>query len=260
MKIIILTQEENLYLPKSFATVCREFPDEVVCIVSSPAMSTHGGAIKGFMKHLRFFGIKGTWIMGSRIILAKLKAKLTTPNSDGPFYSIKQVSDGFKIPHYYVPEVKARQFQDILDKHQPDLLISISCPQIVGKKIRDRIPMGCINVHGAPLPKYRGLMPAFWVLRNGETKTATSVHDLMAKLDDGEILVQKEVTISAEDTWDTLVTKTKAEGAIALVEAIQQIKEGTVQRKPNREEDATYFSFPAADDRKAFIKAGRRFF
>ena len=260
MKIIILTQEENLYLPKSFATVRREFPDEVVCIVSSPAMSTHGGPLKGFIKHFRLFGIKGTWIMSWRVIMAKLKAKSCKPTAKGPFYSIKHVADAFKIPHYYVAKVKHQQFQDILDKHKPDLLISISCPQIIGKKIRDRIPMGCINVHGAPLPKYRGLMPVFWVLRNGETKTATSVHDLMAKLDDGEILVQKEVAITPQDTWDSLVTKTKAEGARALIEAIKQIKEGSVQRKPNREEDATYFSFPTTKDRKAFAKAGRRFF
>ena len=260
MKIIILTQEENLYLPKSFATVCQEFPDDVVCIVSSPAMSTHGGAVKGFIKHFRLFGIKGTWIMGWRVIMAKLKARLCKPAADGSFYSIRQVADAFEMPYYHVPRVKDQQFQDILDKHQPDLLISISCPQIIGKKIRDRLPMGCINVHGAPLPKYRGLMPAFWVLRNGEAKTATTVHDLEAKLDDGDIILQREVEITLEDTWDSLVRKTKAAGAEALVEAIQQIKDGTVIRRPNPEEEAAYFSFPTAKDRKAFIKSGKRFF
>ena len=260
MRIIILTQEENLYLPKSFATVCKAFPDEVVCIVSSPAMSTHGGPIKGFMKHFKLFGVKGTWIMGWRVIFAKLKAKLTRATPDGPFHSIKQVADAFKIPHHYVPKIKGQEFQDILTKYEPELLISISCPQIIGKKIRDRIPKGCINVHGAPLPRYRGLMPAFWVLRNGETETATSVHDLMAKLDDGEILLQKQVPITPNDTWDSLVQKTKAAGAQALVEAIQQVKDGTVQRSPNREEDGSYFTFPTAEDRKAFIAAGRRFF
>ena len=120
--------------------------------------------------------------------------------------------------------------------------------------------MGCINVHGAPLPKYRGLMPAFWMLRNSETKTAVSVHDLRAKLDDGDILVQREVDISPDDTWDTLVQRTKAIGATALIDAIRQIKDGSVQRKPNREEDATYYSFPTASDRKAFLATGRRFF
>lgn len=260
MKIIILTQQENLYLPKSFAKVCKEFPDEVTCVVCCPAMSTHGGPVKGFIKHFRLFGIKGTWIMGFRVIVAKLKAKFTKPNQQGPFYSIKQVADAFKIPYHSIKKVKDQQFHDILDEYKPKLLISISCPQIIGKKIRDKIPMGCINVHGAPLPKYRGLMPAFWVLRNGETVTASTVHDLKAKLDDGDILIQRKVDISPNDTWDSLVTKTKSAGAQALVDAIKQIKQGTVERKPNKEEDATYFSFPTARDRKVFLKTGRRFF
>jgi len=260
MKIIILTQEEYLYLPMSFAKICREFPDEVVCIVSLPVMSTHGGSVKGFMKHFRLFGLRGTWIMGWRVIFDKLRAKLCRPLKGGPFYSIEQVAKAFDIPYYNVPKVKDRQFQDILDKDKPDLLISISCPQIVGRKIRDRIPMGCINVHGAPLPKYRGMLPSFWVLKNGERKTAATVHDLEAKLDNGDILVQKEIEITPDDTWDNLVKKIKAQGAQALIEAIKQIKEGTVQRKPNRQEDATYYAFPTAKDRKAFIRAGRRFF
>ena len=198
--------------------------------------------------------------MGTRVIRAKVKAAFSRPGPDGPFYSIKQVADSFNVPYHKIPKVKDQEFQDLLDKYQPDLLISISCPQIVGKKIRNRIPMGCINVHGAPLPKYRGLMPAFWALRNGETKTAVSVHDLEAKLDDGDIILQREIEILPEDTWDSLVRKAKKVGAQALVDAIQQIKNGAVKRKPNLEEEATYFSFPTAEDRRAFLRAGRRFF
>ena len=244
MRIIILTQEENLYLPESFATVCRALSSEVICIVSSPAMSTHGGAVKGFWRHFRLFGITGTAIMSSRIIAAKLKALLQRP-----FYSIKAVADHFGIPFHYINKIKSDEFHRILDKYEPELLISISCPQIIGKKIRERFAKGCINVHGAPLPKYRGLMPAFWVLRNSETTTATTVHDLGAKLDDGDIILQREVEITPEDTWDSLVRKTKAAGARALIEAVEQLKMGTAQRKLNREEEATYFSFPTAEHR-----------
>jgi methionyl-tRNA formyltransferase len=159
-----------------------------------------------------------------------------------------------------VTRLKTSQFTAVLDKHQPDLLISISCPQIIGKSIRDRLPMGCINVHGAPLPRYRGLMPTFWVLRNNESKTATTVHDLTAKLDDGDILQQREIEILPEDTWDSLVRRTKEAGADLLIQTIKQIKAGTVLRRPNPEAESTYFSFPAAADKRAFFALGRRFF
>lgn len=260
MKIIILTQNENLYLPKSFGTVCSALPGEVVAIVTSPAMSTHGGPLKGFLKHVRLFGLRGVIIMGTRVLRAKARALFTHPGPDGPFWSIQQVAGAFNIPCHSIDRIRDRAFQELLDTYEPELLISISCPQIIGKKIRDRIPKGCINVHGSPLPKYRGLMPAFWVLRNGEESTKVTVHDLGAKLDDGDILLQREVEIAPDDTWSSLVTKTKEAGAEVLLEAIARIKDGSVTRTPNREEEATYFSFPTSEDRDAFFKAGRRFF
>ncbi len=260
MRIIILTQKEGLYLPASFARVCREFPEEIVAIVASPAMSTHGGTLKGLVRHIRLFGLKGTAVMGWRVVRSVALSRLTRPGPAGPFYSIYQVARAFKIPYCEIERVKSPEFQELLTGCRPELLISISCPQIIGKAVRERIPLGCINVHGAPLPRYRGLMPAFWVLRNGEKKTAVTVHDLAARLDDGDIILQREVGIDPGDTWDSLVRKTKAAGAEVLIEAVRRIKDGTVERRPNREEDSTYFSFPAAADRKAFRKAGRRFF
>ena len=260
MKVLILTQEENLYLPKSFAYVCQELGNSIVAIVSSPAMSTHGGPVKGFIKHFRLFGPKGTLILGARTLKAKLMSKVVTPSQDGPFNSLKNVADSYGLPFHNVERLKSEEFEELLKKYQADLLISISCPQIIGKKIRDSFPKGCINVHGAPLPKYRGLMPAFWQLKNNEKYAAATVHVLDAKLDDGDIIMQKKVEILPVDTWDSLVKKTKKAGSQALVEAVKQIEQNTVQYLPNREEDSTYFSFPDAKDKSEFLKSGKRFF
>ena len=103
-------------------------------------------------------------------------------------------------------------------------------------------------------------MPAFWVLRNGETTTAVTVHELAAKLDDGDILAQREVPIEPDETRDSLVRRTKEAGAGLLIETIRQVADGTVVRLPNPQAEATYFSFPTAQDRRAFLAAGHRFF
>jgi len=222
-------------------------------------MSTHGGALRGLLRHVRLFGPVGTAVFGSRVIGAKIRDRTGQPDRNGPFHSIRAVAGAFDIPHHHVAKIKSDEFGSLLDKYEPELLISVSCPQIIGKKIRDRFPKGCINVHGAPLPRYRGLMPAFWALRFDEKKTATTVHVLADKLDNGEILKQREVDITPEDTWDSLVRKTKQAGAAALVETIHDIKRGTTRPLPNRDEEATYYSFPTARDRRAFLAAGRRF-
>lgn len=260
IRITILTQEENLYLPSSFAHVCRELGDRVKLIISAPAMSTHGGPIKGFFRHASLFGLYGTWILGSRTIAAKLRARTARPTREGPYYSIQHVAESFDIPFHRVAKIKSEEFETLVDSFPTDILISISCPQIIGKKVRDRFPKGCINVHGAPLPKYRGLMPAFWMLKNDEKAGAATVHVLDAKLDDGDVLLQEPIEISGDDTWDSMVRKTKKAGADALVRAVKMIEDGTVTYTPNREEDATYFSFPTGKDRKEFRSVGRRFF
>ena len=162
MKLLILTQNENLYLPRAFADVCRTKPGDVVCIVIAPVISTHGGPIKGFLKHWSLFGTYATLIMGLRVLRGKALSRLTKPSPAGPFHSIENVADAFQIPCHHVEKVSGDAFHQLIDQYKPDLLISISCPQIIGAEGPRTIPDGAINVHGVPLPKYRGLMPAFW--------------------------------------------------------------------------------------------------
>lgn len=260
LKILLVTQDENLYLPEALGRVCAALRHEIVVIVTAPAMSTHGGFIRGFFQHFRLFGWKGTTTLVLKTIYNKALATTARLSRAGPFYSIKHVADSFEIAFQHVNALKSAEFADVVKQFEPDLLVSISCPQIIGKSIRDKFSRGCINVHGSPLPRYRGLMPAFWVLRNGERTTATTVHELAAKLDDGEIILQRDISIESDETWDSLVRKTKSAGAEALIDAVQLIRTGEDDRRPNREEEATYYSFPSRSDQRVFLKTGRRFF
>lgn len=260
MRIVLLTQNENVYLPRCLALVCRELKSDICAVVTAPAMSTHGGAVKGFMRHVRLFGPWGTTVMVRRVLVNRLLDRVQPGTDARRPCSVRAAARAYGLPYEHVHRINGRQFLQRVDELGPDLLISLSCPQIIGTRLRERFPLGAINVHGAPLPRYRGLMPAFWALANGEEKTAVTVHDLDDQLDNGPILVQEEVPISPDDTWDSLVTKTKVAGAEALIRAVGQIKVGTVERRPNREEEATYFSFPLARDRKVFLGRGRRFF
>lgn len=260
MRIMILTQNENIYLPKAVGTVCEALRSDIVCIVTAPAMSTHGNAMRGALKNIILFGVSGTINMGARILHSKIRSAFAGNGGKSNFFSIRKIGESLNLPYHHVSRVNSPEFTSICKTYAADLLISMSCPQVVGKKVRNLFPKGCINVHGAPLPKYRGLMPAFWVLRNGEIKTASTVHELAEKLDDGQIYHQVEVDIEADETWDSLVRKTKAAGAYALIEVVEKIRSGQLMGRPNPEEEATYFSFPTAADRKAFRRAGRRFF
>lgn len=261
MRIAIFTQDDRVYLPASVGTVVEAMPEQISCIVLSPPMSTHGGAVKGLLRHLPVFGVQGTLRMGWRVIWARLGQKLGfKPPGGRQYWSIEDVGRSFGIPTFYVDKVNSQEMHEILDRHPSDLLVSVSCPQIIRGKLQRRFLHGGINVHSAPLPRYRGLMPAFWVLYHGEKETAVTVHDLAEKLDNGEILYQEPVAIEQGETWNSLLGKTKGAAGTALVKAIRQIEDGTVVRKPNRDEDSTYFSFPTWKEAREFRSRGLRMF
>jgi methionyl-tRNA formyltransferase len=260
MKIAVFTQDERIFLPSAVGTFVEAMPEKIGCIVLSPPMSTHGGFVRGFLKHLAVFGLKGTIVMGSRVLLAHVGPRLGIRPSHGTYAAIEEIGDAFSIPTFHVANVNSPEMETVLDEHPCDLLVSISCPQIVRPKLLRRFPSGGINVHSAPLPKYRGLMPGFWVLLNGEKETAVTVHDLAEKLDNGDILLQRRIAIDVGETWDSLIRKTKRAAGEALIDAVSRIEAGNATRTPNRDEESTYFSFPTWKDARAFRARGHRMF
>ena len=78
------------------------------------------------------------------------------------------------------------------------------------------------------------------------------------KIDEGEIILQKQVLINPGESLDALIKRTKRLGAHYMVEAIEMIRNGKVQYKENRPEEGSYFSFPTREDVRKFREMGHR--
>jgi methionyl-tRNA formyltransferase len=144
--------------------------------------------------------------------------------------------------------------------YNPDLLISILGSQIFKQPLIDLAPKGCLNLHTALLPKYRGVMPSFWVLKNNEKETGVTVFFVDQGIDSGPILVQKRILITEGMTQSQLIKLSKKIGMDAIIEAIELIQGGTYKLIPNPDEEKTYYSFPTRQDVIAFYKSGGKFY
>ncbi len=122
---------------------------------------------------------------------------------------------------------------------KPELLLSFHYRNIVGAKIRALFPAGCINLHSALLPKYRGRAPINWVLVNGEHETGVTLHHMSEKADAGDIIAQRNVAIAADDDARSLTAKLVLESVAILAENIPLVKAGKAPRKPQDETKAT---------------------
>ena len=259
-RIAIFTQDERIFLPIAVERLISEMPERIVYVALCSPMSTHGGWWKGLKRHLPVFGLRGTVTMAARIAMAKIGPLLVRRPQGKRHWSIADAAREYGIPVLRLGDVNAAESHEVMDRYDAQLLVSVSCPQILRKKTLDRFSHGAINVHSSPLPNYRGLMPAFWVLYHGESETAVTAHVLDSKIDNGDILLQRPVPIAADETWDSLVRKTKTVAGEVLVEVIRAIEAGTVVRRNNDDDEATYFSFPTKEDVREFRRRGKRMF
>ena len=113
-----------------------------------------------------------------------------------------------------------------VQQREPDLLISVSCPQRIRAKLL-RVPrIAAINIHSSLLPRYAGLAPYYWVLVEGETETGVSVHYMSERFDEGNIIVQKSLHIPPRVSAFILFKHLALLGKEALMEAIPLVLSG----------------------------------
>jgi methionyl-tRNA formyltransferase len=122
--------------------------------------------------------------------------------------------------------INSKQSLETIKSYNPDLLVYIAGNQIFKQPLIDLAPKGCLNLHTALLPKYRGLMPSFWVLKNGEKETGVSVFFVDKGIDSGPILVQKRIPITDALTQSHLIKISKRTGMDAVIEAVKLIQRG----------------------------------
>lgn len=123
---------------------------------------------------------------------------------------------------------------------QPDLIVTAAYGQILPKAVLDIPPLGCINVHGSLLPRYRGGAPIQRAIMNGETSTGVTIMYMAEGLDTGDMISRVEIPILPEDTSGTIFAKLSDAGAKLLLETLPAISSGEVQAEKQRDADATY--------------------
>ena len=106
----------------------------------------------------------------------------------------------------YQPQT-LRQNTDIIEKIRslnPDVICVVAYGKILPKEILELPKLGCINVHGSLLPKYRGAAPIQWAVINGDKTTGITTMYMDEGMDTGEIIFQKAVDVLDGDTPETL--------------------------------------------------------
>src|SRR5258708_9928797 len=135
------------------------------------------------------------------------------------------------------------EFRDQLTAIAPDAIVDaiivVGYGRIIPQWMIELPRLGNLNLHASLLPKYRGAAPIQWAIANGESVTGVTTMRIDAGLDTGDMLMQREIAIGAEDTTETLGPKLASIGADLMVETLRGLESGQVRPAPQDHAQAT---------------------
>ena len=254
MKIILITQNEPFFLAKNLRYLCKILPKGVtiegVILYEPSPFGKKESLIQKSIKTISIFGVNFFIYYSIKFILSKFNDNLNVEKT------VQKL--GLKIIKLNKP-INHKDSLQLIKSFKPSLLVSILGSEIFKEALIKLAPYGCINLHSSLLPKYRGLMPTFWVLKNKEKESGVSVFFMDKGIDSGPIIIQKKFFIG-KISHKNLIKKTKRLGMEAIAEAIKKIKNDEVNFIQNDNNEKSYYSFPKRSDIREFLRRGNTFY
>ncbi len=153
------------------------------------------------------------------------------------FSPVKEFALQNDLPIFQPTRIKTPEALETFKSHAADVAVVVAYGRILPQTFLEAFPKGAINVHFSLLPKYRGAAPVNWVIVNGETITGVTTMQMDVGLDTGDILLQTETEIGADENSIELMQRLAFIGADLLSETLKHLDK--LARIPQNHADAT---------------------
>lgn len=153
---------------------------------------------------------------------------------------VKQLALQHDIPVYQPKSLKKAAAQQELAALNADLMIVVAYGLILPQAVLDAPRLGCINVHGSLLPRWRGAAPIQRAIWAGDAESGVTIMQMDIGLDTGAMLSKVSTPIAADETSTSLYDKLALTGPVALVEALANLETLQAQAQPQQDELANY--------------------
>jgi methionyl-tRNA formyltransferase len=147
--------------------------------------------------------------------------------------SVKKLALEYSIPVFQPQSLKTEEAQLDLAELQADIMIVVAYGLILPSSILETPKLGCLNVHGSLLPKWRGAAPIQRSIWAGDSETGVTIMQMDEGLDTGAMLFKKSLAITKQDTSASLYQKLAEIGPKALIETLNALTELQPQTQDN---------------------------
>ena len=257
MKIEFLTQDDPVYILPFFDEFFRNYYDrfEISGVFCSRTMGDRR-RLQLLKELLSLYGLTGFVRLVGRAILARLLGKFSASKQSQSFHSLKQLCRTFDVPYSRMMNPNDAEFVSEVKRRGADMIVSVACPHILKAPILSVPPKGCINIHCAPLPNYKGMMPTFWQMFHGERSVGLTIHYMVPKVDEGAALLQELLEIQPNETLDHLIRRSKRHSAHCMARVLGEIEAGSAKPTVLDDLEGSYFTFPTFVQIREFQRKG----
>lgn len=161
-------------------------------------------------------------------IIGVITKKKSDFNSD--FIDLAPACVARQIPYTYFDGHDWEQAISFAQKFRPDLIFCLGWSYLLPQGLLSIPTMGAVGFHPAKLPQNRGRHPLIWALALGLTQTASTFFMLETDADAGDIISQREIEISPQDTASALYEKIMAYAVPQLLQIVEEFKTGKIRR------------------------------
>ncbi|MGL4713608.1 MAG: methionyl-tRNA formyltransferase, partial [Shewanella sp.] len=153
---------------------------------------------------------------------------------------VKELAIANSIPVFQPGSLRKEPAQQELAALNADIMVVVAYGLILPKVVLDTPRLGCINVHGSILPRWRGAAPIQRALWAGDKETGVTVMQMDVGLDTGDMLLKTFLPIEDSDTSASLYEKLAEQGPVALLQALEGLANGTLAAEKQDEALANY--------------------
>lgn len=153
---------------------------------------------------------------------------------------VKSLALEHDIPVYQPENFKSDEAKQALVDLNADIMIVVAYGMLLPQAVLDTPRLGCVNVHGSILPRWRGAAPIQRSVWAGDAEAGVTIMQMDIGLDTGDMLKIASLPIEATDTSASMYDKLAVLGPEALVDCLADISNGNAQPVKQDDEQATY--------------------
>lgn len=155
------------------------------------------------------------------------------------YSEVKQLALNYGLIIHQPVSLKKPEVIQAIKDIDPDLIVVIAYGRILPKEILEIPRLGCINIHGSLLPKYRGAAPVQWSVINGEKYAGVTSMFMDEGLDTGNMILQEKLLINQDETSGELLERLSYVSAETLIKTLKLFESGNVKRIIQNDEEST---------------------